>query len=244
MNDDRKDTAPNDAFYDDSSSALGLSHAANVKSPGIEQWKREEDEKLKAALRSSGILRDPEGNVIPSNAGAYRDIEARTRELHAQGMPLAEATRVALEEMPATPDEAKVGARDSYLGDSVVNLMSRKAPGHGGSGSRGAGKPPKPMRSEGCHACKARNTEDVIVCQKCGAELPIAASKKRGRRAKFPGRHERVRTRISSKAKSGIAKAGLSDSDALEILGLALATGRTFEAVRSEHALQRASDVA
>lgn len=199
-------------------------------------------------------LRDARGNVVPRNDGAYRHfdaIDARARELQAEGCDHDIAVALAAEEVASgsrapddePPEKAHYSPDDPrYLGTSVRSLMGagtghpKVAPPQNVSiapdqtqleqgGTSATGKSLRPP----CHGCGYRNAYDARVCQQCGSQFYLES--RRGRPSEGAKR-ERVNARVSAAAKKGLEAAGCA-GDEIEVLGLALCTGRTFEAVRA-----------
>jgi|GEM_PF-5529527 len=229
-------------FYDDSSAALGLGYSyRDIRSakPGdpaiapaltrdeIEERDRRAREYQQfiapiaeaelAAAQGPEPARDPHGNVIPSNTGAYADFEQRTRALLSQGFGASEASSIALDGTVLEATEAPV-QRD-VIGASIESIMHRKVKKGGSSkgGRTGEKMFPKRCRNKDCHL------------QYCDHPKPGGA-RKRGRPP--TGRTEKIRARVSTQAKSGFQ--GRNVSEEMDILGIALATGKTYEQVRRE----------
>lgn len=142
-----------DAFADDSSSALNLSHASTstgalsgpLRTSGggiakeFERQLKEHKDAIKAEMERQGVT-DPQ-KLKPVNEGVYDRIERRTREFQAAGYSLVDASRLAREEdgdAPAEPDDREHD-RD-YLGDSPENLMRAGMTGHMGGGKGNSSK--------------------------------------------------------------------------------------------------------
>lgn len=86
------------------------------------------------------------------NHGAYDAIEARVRELQAEGRPLIEAVHIAYTEAKSSESQQEAEAEDGgsdYLGASVEELMgvNKKTGGHGSRRSGGRFKNQKPVDS-------------------------------------------------------------------------------------------------
>jgi predicted Zn-ribbon and HTH transcriptional regulator len=136
--------------------------------------------------------RDPKGNVIPFNRGAYADWNARARELEAAGVPAAEAQRIARTEIrPDVPDAPK--KPDPYAGTSMESLMARRVDVRGGSRSgRKFGEPKRGSK----------------MCRKCGLERKVCGC--------YSGRNDSVTARVTTATKDAISQTDVSAGEILE----------------------------
>ncbi len=212
-------------FYDDSSTALHIGHhyrrlhsalpndATIVPSLTPEERAQKEIERAEAAIREQRITeplalreingveiadatRDTHGNIVPSNAGAYAEIERRSREYQAQGYSLADATALAIAEIsPEDPPASKQPAGGDYLGASITSLMSHRKP----QGTTGGGSGRKRQAKPGTKMCKTCNLER----KNCGC---------------YSGRSEFVGTRVSQKVKDALEAQEVSSGEIVEAI--------------------------
>jgi hypothetical protein len=176
----------------------------------------------RANLREMGI--DPEELPKGKNSEAYREIENRARQKQRQGQPLIAAVDSALSEpwVISEPMGAPEREPDGYLGASIHEIaFDRKGNGGGGGGSSKSREKsfPKRCRVPECFLqyCDHRDTGSK------GGRKPLGAEPKSRRKS----------IRITPAAEAGFTKAGISEGTALEILGQALLSGKSFEEVRA-----------
>ncbi len=162
---------------------------------------------------------------------AYRDFERRTRELIGAGYTAVDAMRIADAEQVNGELEPIEKPKDPYLGAPISEIgFDRRPTGGGSSNSRRSQQKTFPKRCR-VPECTLQYCDHRDTASKSGRK-PIGLEPKSRKKS----------IRITPTAESGFAKAGISEGNAMEILGQALKSGRTFEEVRAS--MNPQSDVA
>jgi hypothetical protein len=98
--------------------------------------------------RLAKVRKELDQRFVPSNAGAYDEVERRIRALQREGLPLVEASRKALEE-PTHTEPQDEPDRNGVLGTSVISLMGVDRPVPRGRSRKGRRRGDAPHKARG-----------------------------------------------------------------------------------------------
>jgi len=180
----------NRSSLDDASSFYDLDHSwKGTKLPsggGIDAFfaplVKQHNDALADEMKRQGVSR-PE-DIRTTNRGAYENVEARQRQLQAEGYTMAEARQIARDENPqAIADTEK--ATDP-IGDRIENIMGVNRRVHAGGGGGNVTKIKQEPIFEPCKTCGGHGVdlkaaaampkdrrfalESLPVCIKCKGE--------------------------------------------------------------------------
>jgi hypothetical protein len=160
---------------------------------------------------------------------AYDRIERRTRELHAQGYCLKDATAMAIAEDPDADEkeaqadaEQRAAAAGNHVTASMLQREGFKPRGGGGGGGHR-------RKKKGTRVCSNCHLEG---CQ-CGG---IAKSSGPGAPRKDNPKSEHVSARITPKVRKVLKSAGITPARAMELTAIALEQGRLYADVAKQSA--------
>lgn len=196
-------------------------------------WEEEHDRTLRDHIRAVEKAKKEHPTAGDSvNHHAYDAIEARARELHAQGMTLIEATAIAMSEdvegiadAARLPKDERPDPKGPWSTEFTESVMQTSAPhAHGGGGGSRI-----KLQKKGTRVCKVCHLEACEHRPRSKMGRPLKEEQPRSEQVLF-----RATPKTSGFVARVAAQAGIPKNDVFAIMVAAICEGRLFDDVVKE----------